>query len=177
MSKEPCRCCDSKKHTIKNNGGRYGYNRLQGEARMWAESNGLARAEYCVPVRGGKQFSGPDWIKNKCGDGRTGFSTRRRGQDEVRMERGPDGQFKRRVRSLVNKRSGRAAASRRSRRVDGSRVGLISSAKIAEAMYDPKAIRAGRKLVRIKQKSRQCLNRRERVARASTISKLQTVAG
>ncbi|RLC82073.1 MAG: hypothetical protein DRJ03_19540, partial [Chloroflexi bacterium] len=115
----------------------YGFNRLEGEARKWAEGNGFARSEYCVPVKGGKRFGGEDRVKVKCGDGRMGFSTRRKGQDEVPVEVGLDGQFKKKRHTLVRSKSARAAASRRARRIDGSRCGLVSSVDIQMAARDP----------------------------------------
>lgn len=119
-----------------NNGG-YGYNRLEGKAREWAANNKFARSEYCVRVVDGKRFGGPEWIKKKCGDGRMGFLARRKGRDEVKMEQGLDGQFKRRRSTLLNKRSARSTVSRHARRIDGSKVGLISSANILKVQRDP----------------------------------------
>ena len=136
MKTKPCSCCEDSKPGAKGGGNGYGYNRLGGDAREWAKANQLARSEYCVHVKGGKRFEGPEWIKNKCGDGRMGFSTRRKNQDEVRMERGLDGQLKRKRTTLLNKRSARAAVGRRARRVDGSRVCLVSSGQIMKAQRD-----------------------------------------
>lgn len=137
MSQEPCNCCKDKKPGVQCTVNGYGYNRLDGEARTWAENNQFARSEYCVRVNGGKRFGGPDWVKNKCGDGRMGFSTRRKNQDKVKMESGLDGQFKRKRTTLVNKKSVKAAMGRRIRRIDGSRVVLVSRTQVLEAMRDP----------------------------------------
>ncbi len=136
MTTQPCRCCKDGKPGAKGGYIGYGFNRLDGEAREWAASRHLPRSEYCVPVKGGKRFGGPNWQKNKCGDGRMGFSTRRKGQEEVRMELGLDGQLKKKRATLVNKRSARAAVGRRARRVDGSKVGLVSSETIRKAQQD-----------------------------------------
>ena len=137
-NKEQCKCCDREKPVPSTSGGEgYGFNRLEGEAREWAAGNRFARSEYCVPVKGGKRFGGENWQKVKCGDGRMGFSTRRKGQDEVQMERGLDGQFKKKRSTLVRRKSARATASRRTRRIDGSRCGLVSSVQIMEASRDP----------------------------------------
>lgn len=137
METKPCKCCEDGQPG--HSGTRIGfrYNRLEGEAQTWAKENKLPRSEYCVRVKGGKRFSGPDWIKKKCGDGRMGFTTRRKNRDEVQTEWGLDQQLKRKRLTLVNKRSARAVMGRQVRRVDGSRVGLISSGEIIEAMRDP----------------------------------------
>lgn len=137
MSTQPCRCCRDGKPGDKGGGIGYGFNRLEGEAREWAASRHLPKSEYCVPVKGGKRFGGPNWQKTKCGNGRMGFSTRRKGQDEVRMELGLDGQLKKKRSTLVNKRSARTVMSRRARRVDGSKISLVSSETIKEAQRDP----------------------------------------
>lgn len=143
---KPCLCCQNQKPAMITGHEGYGYNRLEGEVREWAKDNGLTLSEYCVRVTGGKRLSGPNWIKNKCGDGRMGFSTRRKAQDKVRMERGLDGQLKRKRSTLVNKRSARSVSSRRSRRVDGSKINLISSIQIIEAMRDPIIVAQQKKL-------------------------------
>lgn len=137
MSTQPCRCCKDGKPGAGGGGTGYGFNRLEGEAREWAASNRFSRSEYCVPVKGGSRFGGQDWQKNKCGDGRMGFSTRRKGQEEVRMEQGLDGQLKKKRSTLVNKKSARAVVSRRARRIDGSKTGLVSSETIKKAQRDP----------------------------------------
>lgn len=162
MSKEPCKCCEGKKPVVKDVGNGYGYNRLEGEAQAWAKSNRFARSEYCIRVKMGKRFGGPDWIKNKCGDGRMGFSTRRRQRDEVQTEHGLDGQLKRSRSTLINKRSSRAVVGRRGRRVDGSKVGLVSSARIMEVMRDPIIVAQQRKAYR---KSKRARNRNNRARR------------
>lgn len=140
MTTKPCKCCEDKKPDAKGGQAGYGYNPLEGKAHEWAANHQLARSEYCVPVNGGRRFGGPVWQKIKCGNGRMGFSTRRRNQDGVQMERGLDGQLKGKRRTLVNKRSARTVVGRRARRIDGSKVGLISSAIIAEAQRDPAVV-------------------------------------
>jgi len=137
MKTEPCVCCQDGKPGIKGGQIGYGYNRLEGEAREWAKNNGFARSEHCIGVKGGKRFGGPVWVKNRCGDGRMGFSTRRKNVSEVRIEQGLDGQLKRKRSTLINKRSARAATGRNARRIDGSRCGLVSNAVIIEVQRDP----------------------------------------
>lgn len=137
MTKEPCKCCKDKKPTAKVGGTGFGYNRLDGEAREWAKDNQFARSEHCVHVKNGKRFGGPVWARIKCGDGRMGFSTRRKGQDEGRMEVGLDGQFKKKRGSLVRRKSARATATRRPRRIDGSRCSLVPSVVLQDAARDP----------------------------------------
>lgn len=127
----------AEKRTLPSGSGGYGYNRLEGDDREWAAGNRFARSEFCVPVRGGKRFGGAVWQKVKCGDGRMGFSTRRKGQDEVQMEVGLDGQYKKKRHTLVRRKSACATASRRPRRVDGSRCGLVCQSQIVEAQRDP----------------------------------------
>lgn len=140
MKKQPCVCCKDKKPgpTSGNNG--YGYNRLKGEERKWAADHQVPKSEFCVPVKGGKKFGGPDWVRVKCGDGRMGFSTRRRNQNEVRIEVGLDGQFKNKRSSLVKRKSAASTATRKARRVDGSKCGLASSVAIQMASRDPIAV-------------------------------------
>ena len=162
MSREPCKCCDDKKSGA--HGGRtgYGFNRLNGEEREWAKNNKFALSEYCVHVKDGKKFSGPEWLKIKCGDGRMGFSTRRKGQDEVRMETGPDEQVRRKRHTLVRTRSARATATRRARRVDGSKVRLVSSETIMEAQRDPIMVAQQSKVDRKIKRARNRNNRARR---------------
>lgn len=150
-----------------------GFNYLSGTDRDWAKSNRFDTAEYCVGVKDGKKFSGSDDTKLKCGDGRSGFSTRRNGQDETTMEIGMDGQFKKKRSTLVTPRSARCAASRKARRVDGSVCRLISSVEIAQAMRDPKLMSAERRLTRCLGESGKRLNRRERKARGKLIAALR----
>ena len=140
MKTQPCKCCQDGKPGPNVKSAGYGYNRLEGEVREWAINNRFARSEYCVPVKNGKRFGGSEWQKNKCGNGRMGFLTRRKSKDEVQTEMGLDGQFKRRRHTLLNKRSAKAVVSRRARRVDGSKVGLVSSVTIMEAQRDPVVI-------------------------------------
>lgn len=137
MAAQSCKCCKEGKHPIGSTAEGYGYNRLGGDDREWAASHRFARSEHCVRVKGGKQFRGPNWQKVKCGDGLMGFSTRRKGQDDVRMEKGLEGQLKKKRNTLVRPRSARASASRRARRVDGSKVCLVSNCTIMESQYNP----------------------------------------
>ncbi len=118
---DKCKCCENPA-TPRNSSSVYGFNRLNGKSFEWAVENGLPRSEYCVHVKGGKKFSGPDWIKRKCGDGRTGFSTRRRRQDGASIEVGQDGQFKAGRKTNVRRKSARSTFSRRATRIDGSRI-------------------------------------------------------
>ena len=157
--KQSCRCCKEGKLGNINGGkiGGYVYNRLQDEAQEWAVRNGMTRSEFCVPVQNGKRFSGPAWIKKKCGDGRFGFTMRRAGQNEVKMELGLDGQFKKKRNTLIRRKSARATTSRRPRRVDGSKFSLVSSTTIAMASRDPSVIaqrkREYKKLMRAKNRN------------------------
>lgn len=146
MKTEPCVCCQDGKSGIKGGQIGYGYNRLEGEAREWAKDNGFARSEHCVSVKGGKRFGGANWQKQKCGDGRMGFSTRRKNVSEVRIERGLMGQSKRKRSTLINKRSARAAIGRKIRRIDGSRCGLVSNTIIMEIQRDPLMVAQQRKV-------------------------------
>lgn len=145
MTTQQCQCCKDGKPNRGMTGEGYGYNRLSGDNREWAANHNLARSEHCVRVKGGKRFSGPTWQKIKCGDGLMGFSTRRKGQDDVRMETGQDGQLKKKRNTIVRPRSARASASRRARRVDGSKAGLVSNFVIMKSQYDPIAIAEQRK--------------------------------
>lgn len=113
------------------------FNYLQGADREWAKSNRFDVAEYCVGVKGGKSFSGSTDTIKKCGDGRSGFTTRRSGQDDVTMEIGLDGQYKKKRSTLVRPKSARCAVSRRARRVDGSVCSLICAGQLVDAMRDP----------------------------------------
>lgn len=136
--RQPCACCRDKKKPVRTGANGYGFNRLKGDSLQWAEGNRFAQSEYCVPVRGGKQFGGPVWQKITCGDGTMGFSTRRKGQiDEVQMEIGLDGQLKKKRHTLVRNKSVRASAGRRARRVDGSKWSLASRIEASDAQRDP----------------------------------------
>lgn len=140
----------------------YGYNRLEGKDREWAKSNRFDRAEYCVPVKDGKKFNGEEWQKIKCGDGRMGFSTRRKGQEEVQMEVGMDGQLKKRRHTLIRPKSARCSAGRRPRRIDGSKCSLICLATVVEAQRDPIQMETQRKEYK---KSQRAKNRNGRARR------------
>lgn len=159
---KPCKCCKDNKPGATGGGNGYGFNRLEGEARQWAAANQFAKSEFCVPVKDGKKFGGPQWQKTKCGDGRMGFTTRRRKADEGRMERELDGQFKRKRMTLLNRKSARSTVGRRARRIDGSRVGLVSSVDILNAMRDPIIVDQQRKAYR---KSNRARNRNNRARR------------
>jgi len=167
----------TQKSTIPSGSQGYGYNRLEGADRDWAKNNRFDQSEQCVSVNGGKRFGGATWVKIKCGDGRMGFSTRRKGHDEIGIEVGLDGQYKKKRDTLVRPKSARCSASRRARRVDGSKCGLVCSEQIREAQRDPKVVLAQRALSRLKNSPRRLMNRRERKERAETISKLHLVAG
>lgn len=162
MVKEQCKCCQNEKPTAGVGSTGFGYNRLDGEPREWAKGNQFARSEYCVPVKGGNRFGGPSWVKIKCGDGRMGFSTRRKGQDEGRMEVGLDGQFKKRRGSLVRRKSSRATATRRPRRIDGSRCSLVSSVILQDAARDPVMVAQQERVCR---KTKRARNRNGRARR------------
>jgi len=170
--KQPCKCCKREKPGATSGGEGYGFNRLEGEARQWAESNRFARSEFCVPVKGGKRLGGEDWQKIKCGDGRMGFTTRRRGQSEVQMEVGLDGQWVKKRRTLVRKKSARAASSRRPRRVDGSRWSLISSVEIKMAARDPIVVAQQKREYK---KSKRAQNRNNKARRGHHRAKMVTV--
>jgi len=158
MSKrQPCRCCKNDKPEPARIWDGYWYNRLHGKAQDWAKDNGHAWSEFCVPVKDGKRFGGPEWINRKCGNGRLGFPTRRKRVDEVRIEIGQDGQFKKGSKTLVRRRSASATASRWPRRVDGSRVGLVPLVAIKMAMRNPEKVEQQRqmhkKMVRAKNRN------------------------
>jgi len=141
-----CKCCEDKRQGISGTGNGYGFNHLDGDDRQWAQDKGFVKSEYCVVVKGGKKFGGPDWIKTKCGDGRMGFSTRRKGQEDSSIEVGLDGQFKKKKHTLVKSKSAKSISSRRARRVDGSKCGLIPSVSLQQAMRNPDEVREQREL-------------------------------
>jgi hypothetical protein len=143
---EPCKCCPRKKPKITIGEAGYGFNRLDGNDREWAQNNRFSKSEYCVPVKDGKKFGGPVWQKVKCGDGTMGFSTRRKNQEEVHLEQGLDGQWKKKRHTLVRPKSARASAGRRPRRVDGSKYGVASSVEIAMASRDPVVVAERRRV-------------------------------
>lgn len=152
----------------------HGFNRLQGEARDWAKKNKIAQSEHCVRVVDGNRFGGEAWIKNKCGDGRMGFSMRRKGQDEVSLEEGLDGQLKKKKRSAITPKSARYTATRKARRIDGSVAGLASQSEIDRAAIDPQVVSAQKKLRRMKKAKWKQLTRREKRERASEIARLES---
>ena len=135
--REPFKCCINKTPKTTKDWTGWKYNRLEGKEREWAKENQLPLSEYCVPVKGGKKFGGPRWIKDKCGNGRTGFSSRRKNTNETRMERGLEGQWKRKRSTLVRPKSARTTSSRRARRIDGSKITVVSQVEIAEMRRDP----------------------------------------
>jgi hypothetical protein len=170
---QPCRCCrGDKKPNNKIGVNGYGYNRLQNKDKEWAAEHGIAQSEFCVPVKGGKKFGGPTWLKQKCGDGRLGFSVRRRNRTEVQMVFGLDGQLIKKRGTLVRRKSSRATSSRRPKRIDGSKFSLISSSAIRMAARDPDAIaqRKGeyRKLKRARNRNNNARRGHKRVMRAMT---------
>ncbi len=173
---EPCKCCEDKKPGPNNTQNGYGFNRLEGNVREWAKDHQMARSEYCVRVKGGRRFGGPAWIKRVCGDGRMGFSTRRRGRHDVLLEQGLDGQLKKKRSTLINRKSSRAARSRMVRRVDGSKFSLASTAEIDRVQQDIQVVQARRELIRIKSQKWRQLTRREKRERGERISRLQMVA-
>jgi len=140
MSKKPCACCKTNKGEPVQQFNGIGYNRLNGDARDWAKDNGFPRSEFCTPVKGGKKFGGPKWLKDKCGDGSMGFSTRRKGQEEVRIVVGGDGQLRKKRHTLVRRKSANAVSSRRPRRVDGSKCKLASSVEVKLSCRDPEEV-------------------------------------
>ncbi|UCG02534.1 MAG: hypothetical protein JSW11_00790 [Candidatus Heimdallarchaeota archaeon] len=176
MHNKNCNCCTDRRpgHFYRNRS--YRYNHLTGKAREWAIKNSFPLSERTVPVKGGKKFGGPDWIKNKCGDGRMGFQTRNSNANEVRIEIGLDGQFKKVHRSIIKPKSARAATGRRPRRVDGSKFCLVSKSQIAESKFTKQAQVARKKLLRMKNKSRQTLSRKERIGRENTIDTLRLIS-
>lgn len=167
MKTKPCKCCDRNKPSVGNTSNGHGFNRLEGKEREWATNNRFARSEYCVPVKDGKKFGGEEWQKAKCGDGSMGFSTRRKGQDEVSMEVGQDGQYKKKRKTLVRPNSARGSASRCARRIDGSKVRLVSSCEIIESMRDPIVMAQQRK---VSTKSKRTRNRNNRARRGHKLA-------
>jgi len=154
------------------------YNRLDEEAREWARSNRLPTAERCSRVEGGNRFKGPDWIKEKCGDGSMGFSMRRKGHEENNVTMGGDGHWKSARGSLVNRKSAKACRSRAPKRIDGSRCSIATKGEIHESEMDPKVKWAKRELAKIRKSPRVRMNRRERKFIAARIDKLtRIVAG
>lgn len=143
MSK--CKCCDDKHKNAPNSFDGFGFNRLEGDVRQWATDNKVPRSEFTVRVKGGRRFGGPDWIKKKCGDGRMGFTTRRKNQSEAKMETGLDGQYKKSRHTIVRRKSAMATAPRRPRRVDGSKFRLVSSTAIQLSSNNPDVIAQRRK--------------------------------
>lgn len=137
MSKEPCKCCQEDKKPPKGGFPGRRYNKARGTSAKWVRRNEEAKSEFTIRVKGGKRFGGPKWIKDTCGDGTFGFPTRRKGQDEVSMEQGLDGQFKKKRSTLVRRRSARAVASRQARQVWGSKCTLWSSVEIIRTQRDP----------------------------------------
>lgn len=162
MKAKPCRCCEDGQPGYSGTRTGFQYNHLENKAREWARENKFALSEYCVRVKGGKRFGGPDWIKKKCGDGRMGFITRHRSRDEVQTEWGLDEQLKRKRPTLLNKRSVRAAMGRQVRRVDGSKVCLISPWEIMEAMRDPTVMAVQRAIYK---KAKRARNRNNKARR------------
>ncbi|MEE9579947.1 MAG: hypothetical protein V3V74_01360 [Nitrosomonadaceae bacterium] len=172
MKTKHCQCCkDGKPGAIDSRNG-YGFNRLEGKAREWAADHRFVKSEYCVPVKDGRRFGGPTWQKTKCGDGRMGFSTRRKGKDDVTMEVGLDGQFKKKRFTSVRPKSARATASRRARRIDGSKISLASSVVIAASRQNPMDIaRRQNELKKMRQREYYREINRSRLRRATKLSR------
>lgn len=139
MKKEPCSCCVDGKAAPKHSCQGHKYNTVRGNGAKWAKHHGEPRSEFTVPVKDGKKFGGPQWQKDSCGDGTFGFPTRRKGHEEARMERGLDGQWKKKRPTLVTSKSARSVSSRRAKQVWGSRCILWSSADLALVQRDPLA--------------------------------------
>lgn len=159
MTTQPCKCCENNKTPLNPGHGGYSYNRVCGNDAEWAKENGEMKPEFTVPVKGGKRFGGKTWQKIKCGDGTMGFSTRRKGQEEVQMEVGMDGQFKKSRHTLVRPKSARCSSSRKARRVDGSRCSLVSSVEMHNAARDPLQVERQRKVYKKSQRAKKRNNK------------------
>ena len=162
MSRQPCKCCEDKRPGPNIGANGYGFNPLDGEARDWAKSNRFYSSEHCVRVKDGKKFGGPLWIKKKCGDGTMGFSTRRKGQEDSSMERGLDGQWKKKRSTLVKTKSSRSVSSRKARRIDGSVIRVACRAEVSVSMRSPALVAEQRKLDK---KAKRSQNRNNRARR------------
>lgn len=159
MTKGACKCCyDDKIPPKLRCGGRW-YNKVRGTSAKWVRKNGEPKSEFTVPVVKGQRFSGYQWQKDRCGDGTFGFSTRRRGRDECKMDRGLDGQWKKKRATLVNGRSARAVTSRRARTVWGTKCLLWSVSDINRVQVDS-VIATEREVVEKKSCRRRNRNRR-----------------
>ncbi len=69
------------------------YNRLEGQAREWAISQRMPRAEYGERVKSGKQIRSNARLAMIAGDGTFGFNSRRRAKDSVKITKGTQGQY------------------------------------------------------------------------------------
>lgn len=157
-----CKCCPSKSKDFPKTNRPMVYNCLTGEDRKWARKHGFRVVEACYRAVGNRRMSAKDWQKAKCGDGAFGFPTRKRSPDFVSTTEAADGSFKKNLKTTVRSRSSRTISSRHPRRVDGSRTGLITNAALAEAIRDPKEIKAAAELARRRKRSR---NRNHRARR------------
>lgn len=159
---EPCRCCNNGKNPSSSiTVPCRVYNRPRGKAKAWSRQTHKCRSEFTVPVNGGKRFGGPQWMKDKCGDGVFGFPTRKQG-DPVRMTEGDNGQYKAKKSTLVRPKSQRSTASRAARRVDGSRVTLVTIGELVERECIPQY------LTKMKRESRRRRDRNYRARRGQT---------
>ena len=159
---EPCKCCNDRTgNSINGYNNGFGFNRLEGDAREWAGDNQMPKSEFTVPVNGGKRFGGENWQKQKCGNGRFGFPSRRQG-DPVKMTTGVDGQHKPARSTTVRGKSSRSTSSNHARRVDGSRVRLITTAEIRMSARDPQRVAQEKKWAK---KARRAKNRNPRARR------------
>ncbi len=173
---EQCKCCEKKSTPPKSRVSGRGYNRVHGMNARWARKNGETKSEFTVSVKGGKRFGGSQTQKDHCGDGTFGFPTRRKGHDEAKMERGLDGQWKKRRHTLVNSRSARSVQSRHARQLWGNRCGIATNNQVLDSERDPIIVMAKKQLAKINNLPRRRMNRRERVERASMLSELRSAA-
>lgn len=131
------------------------------EAKDWAEKHEVSLWEPTRKIEGQKGFGYPVHPY--------------RSHRSVKLTRGLDNQWKRDTKTLVRRKSWRSASSNRVRRIDGSTCELVSSREVQKACQDRKVVEAQNKLLRIRNKPRRMLSRRERVQRTSTIAALQKV--
>jgi len=132
-----CTCCVEKKDPPKQNKTGRGYNKTNKTTAKWIRKNGGPKSEFTVRVNGGKKFGGAQWQKDVCGDGTFGFPTRRKRDDDVALELGLDGQWKKKRGTLVRAKSSLATASRRPKQVWGCKCGLWTNSDLARVAKDP----------------------------------------
>lgn len=142
------------------------YNHVVGRANKFCSKTGEPKSEYCVRVVGGKRFGGPQWIKDKCGDGQFGFATRHK-REPVRMTIGLDGQWKWDRKTCVKPKSARSTSSRRYKQIWGNKCGVVSNAQIAEIDRDPIVVKENLQLHTKMQRSR---NRNYRARRGNYVT-------